>query len=86
MSRKQLKPGQLCTIRRHIFRCSKPVEGLPACIKCVEFYRERDCPCDLLPYGNDYYISKYQCGKFFGTGKLQPASYPILVKICKRKS
>ena len=80
--RKQLKPGQLCTIGGHIYRCSKHVKkGEPVCVKCTEFYRERRGIYALPPCDNSCYISRSKCIDLFGGYPyLGLCSYPILVK------
>lgn len=80
--RKQLKPGQLCTIGGHIYRCSKHVkEGGQVCIKCTMFYSERRGKYALPPCHNSHYISRCKCIALFGGFPyLGPCSYPILVK------
>lgn len=82
---KQLKPGQLCTINRSVYRCSK--RTMFPCAFCRRYYfrtYHRKAPCDCAD------ISGAKCIDLFGgTGHIRNsdssislllASYPILVK------
>lgn len=61
---KQLKPGQLCTIRGHVYRCKKTTI-FGTCTECKIINKNNGC---LFAYNGD------TCFKLFGE------NYPKLVK------
>ena len=63
---KRLKPGQLCTINKHVYRC-KRTNG-DVCDTCWECEKVNLNPCMLM--GN-----RPTCAKIFGM-----TNYPVLVK------
>lgn len=76
---KQLKPGQLCTIKGKVYRCSKRTSD--PCLECQYHYggHWRDTPCEewdtigIIP----------TCAMIFGH-LVDNTSFPILVSMCKK--
>ena len=64
---KQLKPGQVCTINKHVYRCKK--RKIYACIDCEEANHN---DCILAEAENDF---NRVCTKVFGN-----ENYPVLIK------
>lgn len=64
MKTKQLKPGQLCTIERHVYRCKKRTTD--SCVDCEEANHSY---CILTKIG------AVACIEIFGN-----ENYPVLVK------
>lgn len=90
---KLLKPGQLCTIKGKVYRCSKRTPD--PCLECRAYYGGRwsDTPCE--DWMND--TSSPTCGTIFGLCEtilgpfgtilgysLDDMSFPILVSMCKK--
>ena len=75
---KQLKPGQLCTINRHVLRCKQePIDffqsfAAQTCEKCRVANNDN---CIISSILNDICKGPFTCQKLFGT-----FYYPILVK------
>lgn len=70
---KQLKPGQLCTIKGHVYRCKKNTN--PYCLPCAECEEANCNECILEENDSHWFYSARICDKFFG-----PQNYPVLVK------
>ena len=66
---KKLKPGQLYTVNKHVYRCSK--RTIDPCIVCKGQARKKG----LLPVCTSNKINSANCAFIFGWH-----SYPILVK------
>ena len=64
---KRLKPGQLCTIEKHVYRCKKAHSALFACVNCQ---KANDALCILGKNG-----CHKSCVKTFGM-----TNYPVLIK------
>lgn len=76
---KPLKPGQLCTIKGKVYRCSKRTSD--PCLECLAYYggRWNNTPCE--DWMDD--TSFPTCGTIFGH-LVDNASFPILVSMCKK--
>lgn len=76
---KLLKPGQLCTIKGKVYRCSKRTSD--PCLECRAYYGGswNNTPCE--DWMND--SSFPTCGTIFGYHP-NDASFPILVSMCKK--
>lgn len=73
---KQLKPGQLCTIKGHVYRCKKQTKdreyiGL-ACQSCKQ---DNQRLCVMTSAFHSFMKGSMECGKRFGF-----KYYPVLVK------
>lgn len=73
---KLLKPGQLCTIKGKVYRCSKRTSS--SCGKCRDYYGKdwSTTPC------HNRAIKILTCEMLFGEGF--GGSFPILVSMCKK--
>lgn len=77
---KLLKPGQLCTIKGKVYRCSKRTSD--PCLECLAYYGGRwgDTPCEDWIWMDDTLFPT--CGTIFGH-HINDSSFPILVSMCK---
>lgn len=64
---KILKPGQLCTINKHVYHCKKTNGDI--CDTCWNCEKVNNSSCILMK--NNYFT----CAKIFGM-----TNYPVLVK------
>ena len=90
---KLLKPGQLCTIKGKVYRCSKRTSD--ACLECKAYYGGswNNTPCEDWMNDTSFAI----CGTMFGSCEtilgpfgtilgyhMNNVSFPILVSMCKK--
>lgn len=90
---KLLKPGQLCTIKGKVYRCSKRTSD--PCLECKAYYGGdwNNTPCEDWMNDTSFPIcgtmfGSYEtilgpCGTIFGY-HINDASFPILVSMCKK--